>query len=245
MRSVFFCRLYGIGEQHGDGHGTDTARNGGNEGGLRRDRREINVAAEPSVRVAVHADIYHGGTLLHHIGGDEACFPDGGNEDIRLTGDGGKECRFRVTDGNRRVRGKEKERHRRADDIGAPDDDGTLSGRVDARAADELHDPGGGAGQEARMPLGDQPDNKGMEGIHVLFGGDAQGDLPFVQMFRKRQLNEDAVDRRIFVQCVDQPVQIGLGGLRGKGVELGVDADLLAGLSLVADLDRRGGVVPV
>ena len=61
-------------------------------------------------------------------------------------------------------------------------------------------------------------------------------------MLGQRQLAEDAVDGGVGIELVHQCLQLLLCGLLGQLVGLGVEAHLLAGAALVADVDLGGGV---
>ena len=81
-----------------------------------------------------------------------------------------------------------------------------------------------------------------MKRIHVLLGIDPQEDGLLVQVLGQGELAEDAVDGGVGIELVHQGLQLGLGGGLGQLVGLGVEAYLLAGSPLVADVDLGGGV---
>ncbi len=55
-----------------------------------------------------------------------------------------------------------------------------------------------------------------MEAVDVLGGIDGDQDLGRVEVFGQRQLDEDAVDRRIDVEAPDQLQQLGLRRVLGQ-----------------------------
>src|SRR4029078_7846516 len=82
-----------------------------------------------------------------------------------------------------------------------------------------------------------------VEAVDVLVRGDARGDLDAVKVLGHRKLAENAVDRRVGVEVVDQVQDL---GARRAGAQLelvGGDAGLLARPVLAGDVDRAGGVV--
>ena len=88
-----------------------------------------------------------------------------------------------------------------------------------------------------------RPDVVRVEPVHVLGGVDALQHGRRADVRRQRQLDEDAVDRRVRVQPVDQREELGLARGGGQVVRDRDDARFLAGAALVAHVDRRGGVV--
>ena len=83
-----------------------------------------------------------------------------------------------------------------------------------------------------------------LEAIHVLGRIDPVDQRLLVDMWRQRRLHQDAVHGRIGIETVDQREQLVLGGGRRQVVVERAEADLVAGLALVAHVDRRGGIVP-
>ena len=63
-----------------------------------------------------------------------------------------------------------------------------------------------------------------------------------VDLLRQRQLHQDAVDRRIAVEPVDQRQKFVGGGLGRRAMELADDAGLFAGLLLVPHIDLAGRI---
>ena len=62
-------------------------------------------------------------------------------------------------------------------------------------------------------------------------------------MIRNGELTEDAADRVVFVQALDEHGHLVLGGRRGDAVVEGLDADLLRGSLLAPDVHRAGRIV--
>ena len=69
-----------------------------------------------------------------------------------------------------------------------------------------------------------------MEAVDVFFRADRRQHFVFVNVLRKRQLHENAVDLRIVVQFFNQRKQFGLRVIRRKTIVVGIDSDLRAGL---------------
>ncbi|MNZ91816.1 hypothetical protein D3C78_1108110 [compost metagenome] len=134
------------------------------------------------------------------------------------------------------------ERHRAADDVGGADDHGMQAVQVDSGAVQQGHDAFRRAGLQYRHALGQAADVERVEAVDILVRVDALEQLRGIQMGGQWQLHQDAVDGRIGVESVDQAEQF---FLRGAGVEvvgLGDEADFLAVLALVGDVNLGGWI---
>jgi hypothetical protein len=76
-----------------------------------------------------------------------------------------------------------------------------------------------------------------VEAVHVLGRRDGLDHDAFVDVIRQRHLHEDAVDRLVRVQALDETQELGLRGGVGQVVAHGDEAALLAGRALVAHVD--------
>ena len=65
------------------------------------------------------------------------------------------------------------------------------------------------AGPQTELAQGQMTDVFGMEAVHVLARIDAMDQAGGIRNTRQRQLHQDAVDRRIGVQAIDQRQQFG------------------------------------
>ena len=90
----------------------------------------------------------------------------------------------------------QEQRHRLADDVASPDDDGMSARDWDVIAQQQLLNAIGSAWQESRMPLHDQPDILRMKRIDILQRADRAQHAAGVDLPRQRRLHEDAVNRR-------------------------------------------------
>ena len=82
-----------------------------------------------------------------------------------------------------------------------------------------------------------------MEAIDVLARIDPIQDAPIVDLARERQLDQDAMDRRVGIQSVDRLEESRLRDVGREPVDRAVHAGGLAGVPLVANVDPAGGVV--
>ena len=82
-----------------------------------------------------------------------------------------------------------------------------------------------------------------MEGINVLLGIDAKDHLIFVKVTGQGELTEDTVNFFVCIELVNKCVKLFLSGGCGKLICLGIEANLLAGATLVANINLRCGIV--
>jgi hypothetical protein len=83
----------------------------------------------------------------------------------------------------------------------------------------------------------------GMKAVHILGGIDGVEEALGVDLGGQGQLDEDAVDLVAGVEGGDQIEHGFSGDVFGRGDEVAEDAELGAGLDLVADVNLRGGDV--
>ena len=88
-----FGRCYGVVQEHGDGHGTNAARDGCDGARFFADGLIIDIADEAITRFfgfvvyAVDANIDDDCAILYHVGCDGVGMSRHHDEDIRLTGE--------------------------------------------------------------------------------------------------------------------------------------------------------------
>ncbi len=82
-----------------------------------------------------------------------------------------------------------------------------------------------------------------MEAVDVLVGIDPQQYRVGIDIGRQRQLDEDAVDRGVGVEPIDQRDQLGLAHACGKPVLEALEPRLERRLDLRADIDRARRVL--
>ncbi len=128
--------------------------------------------------------------------------------------------------------------------IGCPDDDGVAALGILADSLEHRHDPVRCAGSQHRYSLCQAADRVRVEAVDVLQRIDPLDDLVFVDVIGQRQLHQDAVDRRVRVELVDQRQDVGFGRVGGQVVIARRDAGLFACAALVADINPRGRVFP-
>ena len=99
-----FGRCYGVVQEHGDGHGTNAARDGCDGTRFFADGCVIDIADEAITRFfcfvgyAIDANVYDDCTILYHVGCDGVGMPCHHDEDICLAGEvpRGRACRYGI-----------------------------------------------------------------------------------------------------------------------------------------------------
>jgi hypothetical protein len=148
-----------------------------------------------------------------------------------------------VADGDGGVRVRQQHGDWLADDVAASYNHGFLPGDFDAGAREDLHAAGGGARHQAGALRGEVADVHGMEAIHIFFRRDFEQHALGIDLLGERKLDEDAVNVVARVEFVDERDHLRGGDRLWRRDLLAVDAELLAGLDLVAHVDLGGGVV--
>lgn len=246
--------LVGIFHQHGDGHGADSAGYGcdvgcfGGDGGIIDIADEAVAARLGGVVYAVDADVDDGDAVANHVCGDKVGSANGGDQNVCLSGDGGKVAGAGVAEGDGGVAGYGFAHHEKggwfADDLAAAKDDDMAPFGFDAAMPDEFDDACGGAGDEAALIfLAESAYVDGVEAVDVFMWGDTVEGLGFVDVRWEGCLNKDAVDIGVVVECIDLIEEGFFGDVFGQEVQAAVDADALGGLLLFADVGDGCGVV--
>jgi len=144
---------------------------------------------------------------------------------------------------------------RLADEVRTADDDRLETGEVAELVLEQHQAAEGGAGHQARLSNRQPAGVDRVKAVHVLGRVDRGDHRLRVDLGRKRELDEDAVDARIFVERPDERDQCILLGSRGKPVleafhprlerrfALGADVDL-ARRVLTHQHDRETGLAP-
>lgn len=258
-----FCGFYGVAHEHGDGHGTDTPGNG-REGTGGVDGIGMDVADEHgtfgveffealgkiseqgggfgSVCNFVGAHVDDGGAGLDPVGGDIGGFAHGGDDDVGAADDVGKIASLGMADGDGGVGVHEKESHGLADDITAAEDDGVGAGEGNLIAVENLHAAGGSAGDEAGTSADEAAEIHGMETVNIFGGIDGFEYALGVDLFGKRELNEDAVDAVVAIEIVDEFQEIVGGAGGGRSVHPAIEAEVMAGVDFAFDVELGGGI---
>ena len=256
-------RFHGVAHEHGDGHGANAARDGGERTG-RIDGIGMNIADERGafgaefleplgkiaeeafsflcIRDAVRTHINHGGTRLDPAGFNEASLTHGGHDDVRAAGDFGKISRFRVANRNRGVGMHEQKRHGFAHDVTAAEDDGVGALELDFIAAKNFQAACRSAGDEAGASTDEAAEIDGMKAVDVLGGIDGFEDALRVDLGRKGKLDENSVEVIVAIQILDDGQQIESGDRGGRREERTGEADLFACGDFAFDVELRSGV---
>ena len=107
----------------------------------------------------------------------------------------------------------------------------------EANVFEHFHATRGRAAHESRLANHERADVLDMKSIHVFVRGYGFEHILFGNVFRQRQLHEDAVNARVFVERVDHREEFRFGRARGHFVHDAVHADLGAARNLVPHVD--------
>ncbi|PMB72907.1 hypothetical protein BM221_000324 [Beauveria bassiana] len=175
--------LDNIFKEHSDGHGPDTARNGGDDRGDLGSRLKVDVADETltrllaSVRYEVGANIDNDGAFFEPLALNKVRRANGSNDnvgglDVVLETSG-----FGVADGDGGICVAQQVAHGAANNVAATDYNGVLAGQTDAGLLQEVHDTLGGTWCKdgGATALGELTDIVGAEAVDVLFVGNSRG----------------------------------------------------------------------
>ena len=148
-----------------------------------------------------------------------------------------------MADRHRRVLGEQQHRHRLADDLAPPDDDGFLALQLDPVLGEHGHDPERRRGHEEGLAEVETSCVQDVEAIDVLGRIHGAEDSRFVHVPGKRELNEDPVDRIVGVELGDEVEDVALGRVGREAVVARVDPRLVRCLVLAPDVDVGGRIV--
>ena len=117
--------------------------------------------------------------------------------------------------------------------------------RFDAAALDQLDDASRRAGDEAAAVfLAELANINCVKAVDVLAREHAVEGLRFINVFRKRCLNEDAVDVRIRVERVDLRKECLFADIFRQDMQAAADADPMCSFFFLSHVRDRGGVFP-
>ncbi len=162
---------------------------------------------------------------------------------IGLTADGRKVGRLRMADGDGGVLVEQQQRDGLAHDVAAPHHDRALAGDGNPVALQHLDDARGRAGARSRQPGHQGADIAGMEAVDVLFGGDGQQDALGIHLRRQGELHQDAIDIVARVELLHNGKEFSGRDGFGRLDAFRVNAEVFAGLDLVAHVDLGRGIV--
>ena len=138
---------------------------------------------------------------------------------------------------------REKHGKRLSHNVGTADNHGLLSIRRQIVALQELDDACRSAGDEAREVLNEPPYTDRVKSVNILFGINGEKAGIRVEALRKGKLEQNAIDVPVSVESADEGQELFLRRRSGQAVRHGVDADLPAGLFLVAHVHLGGRVL--
>src|SRR5439155_14131394 len=125
----------------------------------------------------------------------------------------------------------------------AADRDRIVAGGFDALAPEQLEDTQRRRRDEGRIPLRQPSGVVRMETVDIFMLRDLLQHLVGIEAVGQRDLDQDAVDRRVSSQVGDALVQLALGDVV-QMLDRRLEADLFGGSLLAPDIGCRGRVIP-
>ena len=236
----------GVLQEHRPGHRPDPAEPRGHPPGDLGDAL-VDVGEQPAT-LPRRPGADDGGTGLDHVRRDDAGVAGGGDDDVTLAHVVGEVGDTRVDDGHRGVAARplqrEEQRERAADRQPAPDDDNVATLHRHAVVAEQLDDPGGGAGKRPLDAHDEPTEVHRVEAVDVLVRVDGEQRGELVEVTRQRDLDEEGVDGRVAVEPLDGGEQLGRARVGTEVLVDRLDAHLGAILVLQGDIARARGSSP-
>ncbi len=133
---------------------------------------------------------------------------------------------------------QQQHRQRPANDVRAPNHHRISTGQVAEIILQQHQAPGRRARRQAILANDKFADILDMEAVHILVRTDRVDHLPFVDLPRQRQLNQNAMHRRVAIQSLHQRQQLALGRISRQLVLERVHTRGHGLLALVQDIHR-------
>lgn len=228
------CSLDNVLQEHGNGHGTNAARNWSDDGGDLGGGVELDVTHESLTGLAgrvgdvVGSNINDDSAGLQPLALDKVGGANGNDDDVCVLEVELEVGGLGVADGDRGIGSVQQLSDGATDNVASADDDGVLAGKLNTSLLEQSDDSLGGAGREDGLAaaLGELADVVGAEPVDILLVSDGGRDVGLRDVLRKGQLDEDAVDRVVVVEAKDLLEQLDLGNVLGEVKQLAVDAGL-------------------
>ena len=192
--------------------------------------------------VAIDAHVDDDGSGFDHVGGDGMAAPHGGHHDVGLASVPPDVGRAAVADRDGGVGLQQQQRHGLAHRVAAADDHRVLAFDRGASALDEFHAAVRRGRPQARQAGHQLPGRVQGKAVHVFGGVDGANHRLRVNVLGQRHLHQDAVDGPVGVERRHPSQQLNLCQCGGVLLQHRVQPVVGAGLDLVADVDRAGGV---
>ncbi len=138
---------------------------------------------------------------------------------------------------------EEEQRERTPDEAGAANDDGALTGGIDALTAEEFEHTEGRGRNEGWVPLREAAGIVRMETVDIFMWWDLLERLIRIEAVGQRHLEEDAVDGWVVGQGLDPFAQVGLADVV-QVLDRRSETDLFGSLVLTADVRRGREIIP-
>lgn len=230
-------------EERGDGHRSDSSRNGRDGSGDFPDLIEEHISLQFSIRSPRDSDIDDDRPRLDEVPSDHFGFSESRDKDIGLSCHVGKIGCVAVADGHRSIPVEKEQGHRLPDDQTTSDHHGMFARDREIEAVHEGDDSPRSAGDESWLSGNEPSQIYGMKSVDILVGGDPEKNLFLWNVGGKRKLDKDAIDGGVVVELVDGLKDRIEGCVRGQ-VDVGsIDSHPVAGLPFVGHIGMASRIV--
>lgn len=228
------CSLDNVLQQHGNGHGANTAWNGGNDGSDLNGRVEVDVTYKSlaglacSIGNVVGSYIDDNSTRLQPLALDKVGSSNGNDDNVGVLEVGGEIARRGVAHGDGGIGSVQELCNRATDNVAAANNHSILASKLNASFLQQGDDTLGSAGSEDGLAaaLGKLANVVGSKAVNILLVSDSRGDACLRDVLGERQLDKDAVDSIVVVKTTDLIEELDLGNVLWEVKQLAVDAGL-------------------
>ena len=231
-----------VGEQHGDGHRTHTARHRGDVRGPLGRGGELDVPHQLAAGKPVDAHVDDDRARLHPCALDELRHAHRRHQDVR-PGNLRGQVALAVADRHRCVGVEQEERHGASHQDAPADHDRPLATGLAVNLLEHPHHAPGSGGDRRVASLRQEPGVQRVQAVGVLLRPEDAQELVRAHLLRDRELDQDAVHRVVGVEGLEPGLHLGVAGGLGEVVLGGMEADLGRGLLLAGDVDLARGIL--
>ncbi|KAI6748788.1 hypothetical protein HG531_007735 [Fusarium graminearum] len=220
--------------QHGNSHGSDTARNRGDGGSNLNCRGVVHIANKSVARLLgrigkeVSSDIDDNGSRLDPAARNKERLANSGDENICVSDMLLNVLCLGVHDGNSGVGISQEITDGATDNVTSSEDNGILALQVNTRLLEKDHATLGCARNEKRLatPLGELSNVFGAEAVDILLVCHKRCNGILRNVLGERQLNQDTMDSRVVVVLTNMVKELCLGDRFRIVQQLAVNASL-------------------
>jgi len=148
-----------------------------------------------------------------------------------------------VRDGDGTAFRQQQRRHRLADDIRSPNDNGALATEIAEPVLQNQQTAVRRARQDCIATGPETPNVGDMEPVYILIWVDGCQNLLLISLVRQRQLNQDAINGIVSVEFLNKCQNIGFSCIGGQAVLKGLHATFTGLFAFVTNVDGAGRII--